>query len=233
VFFLMTCQRACSHYSLDPGMNDRNSEESALIERAKSDSEAFGELYESHFDRIYNYIYYRTGNIHDAEDLTARVFFRAIQHIGNYKDQGGPFSAWLYSIARNLLANWYRDNSKRTMIPIDAMAHIQSTDEPELESEIVENRETLVAAIKRLPEDRQDLLILKYVNKQSNAEIGQILGRSEGAIKSLYHRTLLTLKNDLMETSRREQVNRQEQAKNKNGWSVFRDRINDRRLKNR
>ncbi len=216
-----------------PGMNGPNSDESALIERAKSDSEAFGELYERHFDRIYNYIYYRTGNIHDAEDLTARVFFRAIQHIGNYKDQGGPFSAWLYSIARNLLANWYRDNSRRTMIPIDAMAQLQSADGPELESEIVENRETLLAAIKRLPEDRQDLLILKYVNKQSNAEIGRILGRSEGAIKSLYHRTLLSLKSDLMETSRREQVSRQELAKSKNSWSILRSRISGNRLSNR
>jgi RNA polymerase sigma-70 factor (ECF subfamily) len=214
-------------------MNGPNTDESALVERAKSDSEAFGELYEKHFDRIYNYIYYRTGNIHDAEDLTARVFFRAIQHIGNYKDQGGPFSAWLYSIARNLLANWYRDNSRRTMIPIDAMAQIQSADGPELESEIIENRETLLAAVRRLPEDRQDLLVLKYVNKQSNAEIGRILGRSEGAIKSLYHRTLLSLKSDLMETSRRDQISRQEQAKTKNGWSVFRSRINSKRLSKR
>ncbi|MGB3713019.1 MAG: sigma-70 family RNA polymerase sigma factor [Candidatus Promineifilaceae bacterium] len=214
-------------------MNGPNFDESALIERAKSDSEAFGELYERHFDRIYNYIYYRTGNIHDAEDLTARVFFRAIQHIGNYIDQGGPFSAWLYSIARNLLANWYRDNSRRTMIPIDAMAQLRSADGPELESEIVENRATLLAAIRRLPDDRQDLLILKYVNKQSNAEIGRILGRSEGAIKSLYHRTLLSLKSDLMETSRRDQISRQEQAKGKSGWSIFRSRISGNRLSDR
>jgi len=206
-------------------MNGPNSDESALIERAKTDSEAFGELYERHFDRIYNYVYYRTGNIHDAEDLTAKVFFRALQHIGNYKDQGGPFSAWLYSIARNLLANWYRDNSKRTMIPIDSMAQIQMADGPEFESEIVENREALLAAIRRLPEDRQDLLVLKYVNEESNVEIGRILGRSEGAIKSLYHRTLLSLKNDLMETSRRDQVQRQEEASGNVSWTLLRKRF--------
>jgi RNA polymerase sigma-70 factor (ECF subfamily) len=210
-------------------MKRSHSDESALIERAKSDSDAFGELYERYFDRIYSYIYYRTGNIHDAEDLTAKVFFRAIQHIGNYKDQGGPFSAWLYSIARNLLANWYRDNSKRIMIPIDAVAQQQITDGPELQSELVENREALLAAIRRLPEDRQELLILKYVNKQSNAEIGQILGRSEGAIKSLYHRTLLSLRNDLLETSRREQVSRQKIAKRSNGWSMVRSRLGRKR----
>ena len=70
-----------------PGMQVSGVEERDLIERAKSDKDAFGELYERHFDRIYNYVYYRTGNIHDAEDLTAKVFFRAIQHIGNYQDQ--------------------------------------------------------------------------------------------------------------------------------------------------
>jgi len=210
-------------------MNDPTYDESALIERAKYDSEAFGELYEIHFDRIYNYIYYRTGNIHDAEDLTAKVFFRALQHIRNYKDQGSPFSAWLYSIARNLLANWYRDNSKRTMIPIDSIAQIQIADGPELESEFVENREVLLAAIRRLPEERQDLLILKFVNKQSNAEIGNILGRSEGAIKSLYHRTLLSLKSELMESSRREQVRRQGEAQSKNGWASIRSRLSGHR----
>jgi RNA polymerase sigma-70 factor (ECF subfamily) len=115
------------------------------------------------------------------------------------------------------------------MIPIDAVVHQQITDGPELQSELVENKEALVAAIRRLPEDRQDLLILKYVNKQSNAEIGQILGRSEGAIKSLYHRTLLSLRNDLQETSRREQVGRQEIAKRKNGWSIMRPRLSRKR----
>lgn len=179
--------------------------ESVLVKRAKQDKDAFGELYELHFDKIFNYIYYRTGNVHDAEDLTSKVFFRALEHIEKYEDRGGPFSAWLYSIARNLLANWYRDRSKRTMIPIDSINPIRVVDDPELETELTRNREKLLAAIRRLPEDRQDLLILKYVNKQTNAEIGQVLGRSEGAIKSLYHRTLLSLKRDLVETSRRSQ----------------------------
>ena len=74
-------------------------EESILIERAKTDREAFGQLYERYVDRIYNYVYYRTGNAADAEDLTARIFERALNHIGNYRDQGVPFSAWLYRIA--------------------------------------------------------------------------------------------------------------------------------------
>ena len=71
-----------------------------LTRAAQGDQEAFGGLYERYVDLIYNYIYYRTGNIHDAEDLTERVFMRAMRHIGNYKDRGLPFSAWLYRIAK-------------------------------------------------------------------------------------------------------------------------------------
>ncbi|MDV7391119.1 sigma-70 family RNA polymerase sigma factor, partial [Arthrospira platensis SPKY1] len=85
----------------------------ALIERARVDKDAFGELYKLYVDRIYSYVYYRTGNAAEAEDLTARIFERAMKHIANFEQQGVPFSAWLYRIAHNLVANWYRDHSRR------------------------------------------------------------------------------------------------------------------------
>jgi RNA polymerase sigma-70 factor (ECF subfamily) len=170
----------------------------ALIERAKSDKEAFGQLYEQYVDRIYNYIYYRTGNHADAEDLTARVFFRAMQHIERFEDQGVPFSAWLYRIAHNLVANWHRDNSRRTLISLEDLINWRfPQDGPEQLTVSTDDQAALLDAIQRLPADRQDLLILKYVEQLSNAEIGEILGRSEGAVKSLYHRTLLTLRDDI------------------------------------
>ncbi len=172
-------------------------DERALIEQARHDKAAFGQLYELYVDRIYNYVYYRTGNVHDAEDLTARIFFRAIQHIDRYQDQGAPFSAWLFRIARNLLANWYRDQGRRTMIPLESVTWHKTTEGPEMVTEQEEANQALMAAINKLPADRQDLLILKFVERLSNAEIGQIMGRSEGAIKSLYHRTLLSLRDDL------------------------------------
>ncbi len=77
-----------------------------LVELAKHDKDAFGELYERYVRKIYNYIYYRTGSHHDAEDLAARVFFRAMAHIENYTERGVPFQAWLYRIAHNLVAEW-------------------------------------------------------------------------------------------------------------------------------
>lgn len=173
-------------------------DESALILRAKTDQEAFGILYERYAQRIYHYIYYRTGNEADAEDLAARTFMRAWEHIGSYDDRGLPFSAWLYRIAHNLVANWHRDHSRRRMISLDDLTLWQvNEDGPETAALLAENRAALLAAVRRLPGERQELLALKFVEHLSNQEIASIMGRSEGAIKSLYHRTLLSLRQEM------------------------------------
>jgi RNA polymerase sigma-70 factor (ECF subfamily) len=172
----------------------------ALVVRARHDREAFGALYELYVNRIYNYIYYRTGNHQDAEDLTAQVFHRALGHIENYDERGVPFSAWLYRIAHNLVANWHRDRSRRNILPLDEfIPSSRPADAPETVAEDRDDREMLLRAIRRLPEDRQQLLVLKFVDHLSNAEIGQIMDRTEGAVKSLYHRTLAALKDELGE----------------------------------
>jgi RNA polymerase sigma-70 factor (ECF subfamily) len=173
------------------------SDEFILVQAAQGDGEAFGVIYERYVNRIYNYIYYRTGNVADAEDLTARVFYRAIRHIGNYKDRGLPISAWLYRIAHNLVANWHRDNSRRKEIPLDeSLLGGVNGGHPEYELLETENQEYLLRVIRRLPPDRQQLLILKFVEHMPNAEIGKMMGRTEGAVKSLYHRTLISLRKE-------------------------------------
>lgn len=170
-------------------------DESQLVEQAKVDPDAFGKLYELHVEKIYNYIYYRVGNRHDAEDLTAKVFYRALNHIPRYNDKGKPFAAWLYRIAHNLVANWHRDHSRRQMVGLDNVSlKSDQRETPHQAAERTDEAEILLAAIQELPPERQKLLTLKYADRMSNAEIGQIMGRSEGAIKSLYHRTLVSLK---------------------------------------
>lgn len=172
-------------------------DEKNLLLAAQEDQEAFGVLYERYVGRIYNYIYYRTGNQHDAEDLTARVFFRALRHIEHYTDRGLPFSAWLYRIAHNLVANWHRDNSRRKEVPLEEIILVrQGSEHPEILLMQSEEQDSLLEIIRGLPPDRQQLLILKFVEHFSNAEIGQIMGRSEGAVKSLYHRTLLSMRDE-------------------------------------
>ena len=177
---------------------ENTSDEEIVARCAQDDQEAFGLLYEKYVRRVYNYIYYRTGNTHDAEDLTERVFLRAFNHIQNYHHRGLPLSAWLYRIAHNLVANWHRDNSRRKEIPLDeGYQACHSGAHPEHELVQLEERQKLIRLIQRLPDDRQQLLILKFVEDLSNIEIGRIMGRSEGAIKSLYHRTLLSLRAEL------------------------------------
>lgn len=176
-------------------------DDAALVERAKADGEAFGVLYERYVKKIYQYMYYRTGNERDAEDLTARVFQRALAHLQSYTNRGLPFSAWLYRIAHNLVANWHRDQGRRKVLPLEQAAlhdlRPLRSELPEVMTETREEQEALRQAIRRLPAERQELLILKFVERLSNAEIGAVMNRSEGAIKSLYHRTLLTLRDEL------------------------------------
>jgi RNA polymerase sigma-70 factor (ECF subfamily) len=168
--------------------------ESELVARAKDDPEAFGQLYEQYVSKIYNYVYYRTGNHHDAEDLTAKTFYQALKHVHRYVDRGLPFSAWLYRIAHNLVANWHRDHSRRQVIALDEIALVSSRPHPEDKLELEDDQRRLLRLIRHMPEDRQQLLILKFVEQMSNRDIAQIMGRSEGAVKSLYHRTLLALR---------------------------------------
>ncbi|MEL7436859.1 MAG: sigma-70 family RNA polymerase sigma factor, partial [Chloroflexota bacterium] len=144
------------------------------------------------------YIYYRTSNQQDAEDLTAKVFSRALSHIENYVDKGVPFQAWLYRIAHNLVANFHRDRSRRKIISLDDyIVHTLQSDAPDKKAEVSEQKDLLMEAIQRLPADRQQLIILKFIEQKSNAEIGDIMDRTEGAVKSLYHRTLLSLRDEL------------------------------------
>ena len=185
-------------------------DDTELVALAKEDMDAFGELYERYLQKIYSYVFYRTGNAHDAEDLTAKVFFRALSHIGAYVDKGVPFQAWLYRIAHNLVANWHRDQGRRKIIALDEyVAHSLKSEAPDRLTEEREEQNQLLQAVRRLPEDRQQLLLLKFVEQMSNAEIGAIMGRTEGAIKSLYHRTLLALREE-MELLQNSDLNRSE-----------------------
>jgi RNA polymerase sigma-70 factor (ECF subfamily) len=166
------------------------------------DYDAFGDLYQENIQKIYNYIYYRTGNRSDAEDLTARVFQRALRHIRTYRRTEVPFSAWLYRIAHNLVANFYRDNNRKREVPIEEQ-EFNLPQAEHLETTLIKNEqvESLLQIIRKMPSDRQLVIILKFIEDMSNMEIARILGRSEGAVKSLYHRTLLDLR-DLTEVEK-------------------------------
>ncbi|MCS7059841.1 MAG: sigma-70 family RNA polymerase sigma factor, partial [Anaerolineae bacterium] len=120
-----------------------------------------------------------------------------LKHIHNYSDRGAPFSAWLYRIAHNVVANFHRDNRRHPAVSLDDARmelHSAPYDDPDARIDVDRQRDRLIRAIRQLPEERQQLVVLKFVEQMPNAEIGQIMNRSEGAIKSLYHRTLAQLR---------------------------------------
>ncbi len=173
-------------------------DENAVALASRGDAEAFSYLYEKNVTRIYNYIFYRIGSASDAEDITSRVFYRAFGHINSYVEKGVPFSAWLYRIAHNLIANWHRDNLRRKEVPLEDHLELpQRSDQPERMLEKNQETELLLKGIRRITADRQQLILLKYLENLSNAEIAMIMGRSEGAIKSLYHRALISLREEM------------------------------------
>ena len=128
-------------------------DESALVTLAKTEPEAFGELYQRNVDRIYSYVYYRVGNATDAEDLTARTFYQALGNIDRYVDRGVPFAAWLYRIAHNLVANHHRARSRWQLASLDDLELSGSPAEhPDRAAEANERVRALWAAIHRQPD---------------------------------------------------------------------------------
>jgi RNA polymerase sigma-70 factor (ECF subfamily) len=176
-------------------------DESLLIERAKRyDRKAISELYKRHVQSIYRYIYYRVGDVNVTEDLTADVFLKALEGLEGFTYRGIPFSAWLYRIAHARVMDYFRQHARRELLPLDERLvatgkDLQATVEAQL------YHEELQSAIAQLTTDQQQVIILKFVEGLSNAEVARILGKSEGAVKSLQHRAL----NSLQRIMRREE----------------------------
>lgn len=175
-----------------------HSEDGALVRQAQEEREAFGALYEKYLRKVYTYVYYRVGSVEDAEDITESVFLHALLHIHRYQDRGIPFSAWLLRIAHNLVANWHRDSGRRRSLGLDHAEALRDTSPPP--EEVVETEEEMQAlreALRALPAERQQALILRYAEGMKHKEIGEVMGKSAGAVKVLIHRSLASLNRSL------------------------------------
>ena len=172
--------------------------DSASKDKAALDA-AFGELYKAHLRDVYSYAYYRVGNHHDAEDLTEQTFLQAYRHFerAQKESQGRPLRPWLIRIAHNLAANYYRDRSRRPQTNIDDAGALST---PHTTEDLVEGRDELariIEAIKDLPDERREALIMRFALDMDNKEIARALGRSEGATKVLIHRAIRQLEQRL------------------------------------
>ena len=169
-----------------------------LVDRAqRGDRDALEELYLIHFDRIYGYLHVSVGNRHDAEDLTTQTFLKMLESIGKFRWQSAPFSAWLFRIAHNLAMDHFRA-SKRWQ-PEEEVPEPPPDESTSAESRALEEigRKSMLELIEDLSLEQQQVLMLKFLFNFSNGEAGTVLGKTEGAVKSLQHRALVSLQKQL------------------------------------
>ncbi len=176
--------------------------EKDIIEKAKKDPQAFAELFDYYFDKIFHYILYRTGNAETARDIAAEVFFKAQKNIKNFRFMGYPFSAWLYRMAGNEIISYFR-HKKFEPLSIEAYLEDNKIEGPasrqDLSEEIIKAQEladsngaycAVKQALFKLDPIYQEVIVLKFLQEKSIKEICEILGKKEGTVKSLISRAL-------------------------------------------
>ncbi len=163
-----------------------------LVKKASGgDAEAFGALYDHFVDLIYRHIYYRVGNVHDAEDLTQQVFLKAWKALGKYRKKSA-FGAWLMTISRNLLIDHYRARKRNESI--DERYDLENRDPgPEELAEASSEQERMSRIIGRLPDDQRQVIIMRFIEGYEYHEIARTMSKKEGAIRVIQHRALKKL----------------------------------------
>jgi RNA polymerase sigma-70 factor (ECF subfamily) len=173
-------------------------DEESLVRRAQQhDQEAFAQLYEEHFDKIYRYVALRIGNRMEAEDLTQQVFLKALQSISSFKWKGVPFSAWLFRIAHNQAVDYLRKKTKQAAAPLNESLAAGGND-PKLLVEQNLDIERLISATKHLTKAQQEVISLRFSSELSIARVAKVMGKSEGAVKALQHSAIVALRKVLI-----------------------------------
>jgi RNA polymerase sigma-70 factor (ECF subfamily) len=177
-------------------------DESDLVRRAQEyDSSAFAEIYERYYQGIYNFVYYRVTDEALAEDLTAEVFLKAMEAIESFTFRGIPLSAWLYRIANNLVVDHFRRQPRHGNVSLEETT-VSAGENPTEMLEQGLTQQTIRRALSELTEEQKQVVLLKFVDGLSNNEVARVLGKTEGAIKSLQHRALSSLARVLGEANR-------------------------------
>lgn len=162
-------------------------DERLLIEAAQRDPSEFEKLYAANFERVYAYIVRRVGDRDTAQELTAEVFHHALANIGKFEWRGVPFVGWLLRMAANAIRDRWKQGAREQELPEDLLIESAAFEE-------VEQRATLFSLVDQLPDDQRLVVIRRFVDQKSIREIATELGRSEGAVKQLQFRALMTLR---------------------------------------
>lgn len=171
-------------------------DERSYVELARTgDPEAMGWLYERYFDRIYRYIYLKIGDASDAEDLTEQVFLKMIEAIHSFHWQGATFAAWLYRIAHNQVVDTIRQRARRPQTSLEPVAETLASEkgDPYTHAEQSDSKAHLREAMESLTDLQSQVITLKFGAGMTNAQVAELLDRTEGAIKSLQYSALQNL----------------------------------------
>ncbi len=175
-------------------------DEQSLVRKAQArDEQAFAELYEAYFDKIYRYIVLKTGDRTEAEDMTQQVFMKALSALPSFRWKDVPFSAWLYRIAHNQVVDHLRRSShRRTTELTEAITPADPGENPQQRVELGMDVERLVKTARRLTKAQQEVISLRFSSELPVAEVARIMKRSEGAVKALQHSAVQALRKMMM-----------------------------------
>jgi len=171
--------------------------EESLVRRAQQhDQDAFAQLYEEYFDKIYRYIAFKIGNRTEAEDMTQQVFLNAIKAISSFRWRGIPFSAWLFRIAHNQVVDYLRKKAKHATTSLDEVL-VSNGNNPQLVAEQNLDIERLLLATKQLTQAQREVISLRFASELSIAQVARVMAKSQGAIKALQHSAMVALRKTL------------------------------------
>jgi RNA polymerase sigma-70 factor (ECF subfamily) len=172
-------------------------EDRLLVQRVRrGDQDAARTLYERYFDRIYNYVFARLGRVEDAEDLAVDTMTRGLTRLDLFRDQGVAFSSWIYRIAHNATIDHYRRHGKVALVSIEGAELPESADPSELALDKLSSDE-LRSCLRDLTDEQQQVLILRFFQDLTAAQVAVIMGKSVGAVQALQHRALAAMERSL------------------------------------
>jgi len=174
-------------------------EKQSLLKAKQGDTKAITNLYDTHYQAVYRYIFYRVSDPSTAEDLATEVFIRMIRKLPAYQDRGKPILAWLYTIARNLVVDHHRSLGRVDQLPINDQIIEDEKPGPAQQFQDSQAQDCFRKALIKLPESQRLILIYRFIEEYSTEEILELLDKSDRAMRSLQHRALRSLKKALIE----------------------------------
>jgi len=174
--------------------------EKDTVSRAiRGDEEAFAQLYEKHFAKVYRYIFLRVENQSEAEDLTQEVFVKALEGIGSYRWRNLPFASWLFRIAHNQVIDYLRKQGKVEKTSWDEDMPLVADSDPVLAVEQKIKGEKLIENIRNLSPAQREVISLRFGAELSIAEVAKLLGKSPGTVKALQYNGIVALRKKMLD----------------------------------